>query len=105
MIKEYENTLRTNIGLVLGYEDSTDYGLTPYRIEKWKERREAEKLKIEEIQIESRLIFYTDIYDLGTIGHRFWEKFKPVFHDKKRFEVFFKEVEDYKCCFALIILN
>jgi hypothetical protein len=43
MIKEYENTLRTIILLVIGDRDDASFGVTSERITKWIEKREIEK--------------------------------------------------------------
>ena len=96
MINEYENSLRTIIILVLGDKDDASFGVTSERIDSWKEKRETEKRTQRNIQIESRLIYYSDFFDLHTIVHKNWEKFKPILIDKKRFEAFHSEIEKYR---------
>lgn len=96
MFNEYENTLRTIIILVLGDKDDATFGVTPDRILIWREKRETENKKKKDIQIENRLIYYSDFYDLQTILNKNWEKFKPILIDKKRFEVFNSEIENYR---------
>ncbi|PLX05309.1 MAG: hypothetical protein C0594_07865 [Marinilabiliales bacterium] len=93
MIFEYENTLRRIIFHLLGSSDETDYKVSPDRIEKWKEKRETETKKQKGILAENRLLYFSDFYDLNTIINKNWELFKPLLHDKKRFEIFFSEVE------------
>lgn len=46
--------------------------------------------------LEDRLIYYSDFYDLGGIILKRWELFKPILHNKKRFDVFFSEVERFR---------
>jgi hypothetical protein len=96
MINEYENTLRTVIILILGDTDDSEFGVTPERIEVWKQKREIEKKNNSNIQIENRLIYYSDFFDLKVIIHKNWERFRPILNDKKRFEVFNSEVENMR---------
>jgi len=96
MINEYENTLRTIIITFLGSEDSVDYKVSSDRIEKWKEKREIESKKNNGLNFETRILYYADFYDLKTIVIKYWELFIKVFHDKKRFEVFFSELENFR---------
>ena len=91
MTNEYENILRKIISIVLGINDDTDFGVTQDRIEKWKEKREIEYKKYDGIIIENRIIYYSDFYDLETIVSKKWEKLKPIFLDKKKFEDFTKK--------------
>ncbi len=93
MIIEYENTLRQLIIKLIGENDDSAYNVTTERVDTWKEKREIEKKKHKGILIENRLIFYSDFYDLKPIINKNWELFKPILIDKKRFEVFFDEVE------------
>lgn len=96
MISEYENTLRALIIHFIGATDSADYKISDDRIAKWKERREVEFKKSKGVSCEARILYYSDFYDLKTIVAKSWEKFHPVLHDKKRFEVFFDELENYR---------
>lgn len=96
MINEYENTLRTIIIHFLGSSDSTNYKVSSDRIEKWKEKREIENKKNKGLNFETRIIYYSDFYDLKTIVLKDWDLFLKIFHDKKRFEVFFSELENYR---------
>lgn len=96
MIQDYENSLRYIISHILGDADTTDFKVSPDRIEKWKEKREIEKKKYKGALDENRIIYYSDFYDLGTIVSKNWDKFKDVFHDKKRFEVLFHEIETFR---------
>jgi hypothetical protein len=95
MINEYENLLRTII-LEFLKEDVLSYKISEERIAKWIEKREIETKKNKGITFENRLIYYSDFYDLKTIIFKNWELFLPVFLNRKRFEVFFDEVEGYR---------
>ncbi|WP_442846433.1 hypothetical protein [Leeuwenhoekiella sp. H156] len=96
MTNEYENTLRRLILNVIGTDDNTDYKVAPERIEKWKEKRTIEEKKNNGVLFENRIIYYSDFYDLKTIIDKNWEKFLPILNDKKRFLVFFNEVEQFR---------
>ena len=96
MIQEYENLLRTIISNVLGSADETDFKVTAERIDKWKDKREIEKKKFDGILTETRILYYSDFYDLNVIISKNREIFKAIFDDKKRFEIFFNEIEAYR---------
>jgi hypothetical protein len=96
MTNEYENTLRRIITSMLGSDDSTKFGVTTERIEKWKEKREIETKKYKGLIGENRIIYFSDFYDLKNIILKNWNIFEPIFIKKKRFEVFFDEVEKYR---------
>lgn len=94
MINEYENLLRDIIIKQLGFDPIT-YKTTPERIKIWNEKKDiVSKRKIG--LPEDRIIYYSDFYDLKTIITKNWETFLPIFLDKKRFEIFFDEVEKYR---------
>jgi hypothetical protein len=95
-INEFENTLRRIIIKIIGEADDAQYSVSEVRISNWKEKREIELKKNKGVQFENRLIFYSDFYDLKTIISKNWELFKPIFYDKKRFDVFFTEIEKYR---------
>lgn len=92
----YENVLRQLVIHLIGDEDSAQYKVSIDRVEKWKEKREIETKKHKGIQSENRLIFFSDFYDLKTIVSKNWKIFLPVLLDKKRFEIFFDEVEKFR---------
>ncbi len=96
MTEEYENVLRQLIIQLIGDEDSAAYGISEDRVAKWKEKREIELKKHKGIQAENRLLYYSDFYDLKTIIFKNWELFLPILANKKRFEVFFDEVEKFR---------
>jgi len=96
MINEYENTLRTIISEIIGSADSSSFNVSKDRIDKWKEKREIETKKYKGINIETRLIYYSDFYDLKNIISKNWEKFKVFFDEKKKFEVYFDQMETFR---------
>lgn len=98
MINEYENTLRRLIINILGGEDKdvVKYKVTDNRVSQWIEKRNIEQKKNNGILFENRILFYSDFYDLETIIDKNWESFFPVLNEKKRWSVFFKEVEKYR---------
>ena len=95
MTIEFENTLRKLILHTLK-EDYNNYKVSDQRIENWKEKQKIEKKKYKGVLMEKRLIFYSDFYDLKSIISKNWENFKPILDDKKRFEIFFAEVEKFR---------
>ncbi|MFN0730154.1 hypothetical protein [Polaribacter gochangensis] len=95
MIIEYENTLRKLIIYLFG-KDGESYKISAERLEKWKEKKEIQNKKNNGVLLEKRLIFYSDFYDLKTIINKNWLLFLPFLKNKKRFEIFFKEVENYR---------
>lgn len=95
MTIEFENTLRKLILQILK-EDLTLYKVTEERIENWKQKQETENKKYKGILLEKRLLYYSDFYDLKNIILKNWESFKPVLDDKKRFEIFFTEIEKFR---------
>ena len=96
MINEYENTLRRLIINIIGSEDSSIYKVPLERVEKWKEKREIEIKKNKGVVYEKRLLYYSDFYDLKTIVDKNWVLFLPILHNKKRFEAFYCELENYR---------
>lgn len=94
MINEYENLLRNIILNFLG-ENADSYKISSDRIGKWKEKKEEDDKRSRGIK-EIRLVYYSDFYDLGTIIDKNWEIFSPLLEDKKRFNIFFKEVSNYR---------
>ena len=96
MVNEYENTLRRLIISIIGSADSSDYKVSSERIEKWKEKRDIEIKKNKGLTFENRLLYYSDFYDLKTIIDKNWSLFLPILNNKKRFDIFFEELENYR---------
>lgn len=95
MINEFENLLRTLIIELLS-DNISDYNISEERTKKWNEKKEIEIKKNNGLCYENRLIFYSDFYDLKTIISKNWAKFLPVLQNKKRFDIFFDEIEGYR---------
>jgi hypothetical protein len=96
MIKQYENTLRKLIIDVLGDADESDYKVPKNISNKWFQKRTAEQDKNNGFLFEKRVVFYADFEHLGLVIDENWQKFAPILGDKKRFLVFFSEVEQFK---------
>lgn len=96
MIRQYENTLRKLIIDVLGDADESDYKIPKNISNKWFKKRTTEQDKNDGFLFEKRIIFYADFEHLGLIIDENWQKFAPILDDKKRFLVFFNEVEQFK---------
>lgn len=93
MIQQYENALRDIISLILGDADNTDFKVPPERLEKWKSVRDKEKKQNKGILVENRILYYSDLFDLGTIISQNWDKFEVVFKEKDRFLAHFNEIK------------
>jgi len=96
MIKQYENTLRKLIIDVLGDADESDYKIPKNISNKWFQKRTVEQDKNDGFLFEKRIIFYADFEHLGLVIDENWQKFASILGDKKRFLVFFNEVEHFK---------
>ena len=96
MIKQYENTLKQLIIDVLGDDDKSDYNISKEIIEKWFAKRTNSKNNNDGFLFEKRIIFYADFEDLALIIEQNWKAFLPILFDKKRFQVFFKEVNHFR---------
>jgi hypothetical protein len=96
-IRDVENLLRDFIAGTLESSFGSNWiekcGVTPERIEKWKERKEDEEKRQQGGVVEPRIIYYADFYDLGTILKKSWEKFSPALGDWKPIEVYLGELE------------
>jgi hypothetical protein len=100
IIQDYENTLRSLIIQILSNEFGCEYekyfGVTAGRLQAWKDKQEEYKRKMRGVETETRLIYFSDFYDLKKIITSNWVLFKGIFKEKKRFEVFFLEIEKYR---------
>lgn len=97
-LKDTENSLRDFIALVLqkqlGNSWVEECGVSPERLDKWKERRVAEEKRQKSGVIEQRLIYYADFYDLSTILKKHWSgTFSDALGDWKKTEVWLGELE------------
>jgi hypothetical protein len=71
-------------------------GVTPERLQRWKERRDIERKSLSTGTLENRLIYFADFTDLQTIITKNWDDFKLIFGEKKEFEVFLSTLEDFR---------
>lgn len=99
-LRDIENFLRTNIQFILKdkYGDSWEehLGVTEDRIKKWNERKEEERNRLNGRVLESRLLFYSDFYDLKEIMLKNWELFKSIFKNKKDLEYQLAMLESFR---------
>jgi hypothetical protein len=59
-------------------------GVSPDKIEKWRERKIVEAKRQETGVVDERLLYYADFYDLKTILKKHWsEVFSPALGDWK----------------------
>ncbi len=97
-IKEAENSLRDFIASVLRKRFGSDWidncGVSPSRIEQWRERRATEAKRQRTGVVEDRLLYYADFYDLGTILKKHWsgEFADALGGNWKTMEVFLEEL-------------
>lgn len=96
-LHDAENSLRDFIALVLSgrrIDWVESCGVSPERIEKWKERKLTERSRLKTGVSEERLIYYADFYDLKTILKSNWSgEFSEALGDWKTFEVYLGELE------------
>jgi len=96
-LRDAENALRDFVVLLLS-KDSADWiarcGVSPDRIEKWKERKATEIKRQEAGVVEERLIYFADFYDLKSILKKNWSgDFSAALGDWRTFEVYLGELE------------
>lgn len=96
MTGEYENTLRKLIISLIGDSDNANYKVSANRLEIWKNKREIERKRFKGVLKENRIIYYSDFHDLETIIDKNWNMFEKILGKKKRFQVFFKEMEKFR---------
>jgi Swt1-like HEPN len=97
-LSDTENALRDFIGGVLsrslGPEWVDKCGVSPERVEVWRERKRVEGARQEAGVVEERLIYYADFYDLKTILKKHWSgEFSDALGDWKTMEVWLAELE------------
>ena len=100
-LKLLENSVRDVIALVLSKKFGADWinslRITSERIQKWRERKEAEETRLRGVPLETRLIYYADFYDLSNIIDKHWDDdLRDVFQDKKNTMFFLKEAEKFR---------
>jgi len=100
-LKDVENSLRDFISILMQELNGNDWinfsGISENRISQWNERREIEIKKQKFGTAETRLLYFSDFYDLITIIDKNWnEKFKAAFGDKAEMMTFLKILDDYR---------
>lgn len=99
-LRDIENVLRTNILFILKdkYGNSWEEHLkvSENRIKKWEERKEEERNRLNGKVLESRLLFYSDFYDLKEIMLKNWEIFRSIFKNKKELEYQLEMLESFR---------
>jgi hypothetical protein len=67
------------------------------RIEQWRARREEEPKRRPGGEVEKRLLYYAEFYDLINIIGKNWDVgFKDSFKDKRRFEVYVDRISAFR---------
>jgi hypothetical protein len=97
-LKLLENSMRDAIRLVLERKFGSNWEVhlkvTENRIAQWKARLEAEEKRLAGRALDSRLLYYSDFYDLKEIVKKHWDDgFKDVFSDLRMVEVFMEQME------------
>ena len=100
-LKDAENALRDFIALMLSSKHGLNWidscGVTSERLKKWEERRQVEEKRQKGGNVDERLIYYADFYDLATILEKHWSAtFADVFGDLKSFKVLWAELEKFR---------
>lgn len=89
-----ENALRLIVRTVLG--DSWTSQLDEAKLAKLAIKKGEDSTRRDGAVIADDLLAYTELYQLTSFVISDWEKFKPVFDDKKRTEVYFGILEDFR---------
>ncbi len=89
-INSIEASLRVIIYEILadGWSEGTTIDL-----ERLEEKRKSEAASRKGSIVDQSLLVYTEFYQLKEIVLKKWEKFKPIFGDKKRFESYYDRAE------------
>jgi SAV2148-like HEPN len=92
-INSLEASLRGLIQDVLGDKWMDNAGVSTEILE---QRRTEEAARRKGAAVEQNLLAYTHIYELRKIMEKNWEKFKPVFDERKRLDVYMDRIEDFR---------
>ncbi len=100
-LKDAENSLRDFISSVLEKELGASWidrcGVTPDRIEQWRNRKATEERRQRFGVAEERLIYYADFYDLKAILKKCWPgELSVALGDWKTMEIFLSELEKFR---------
>jgi hypothetical protein len=88
-----EANLRELVRLVLGEGWIAASGLEFAKLE---ERRAEEQRRRDGASVPVDLLEYMHLYELRKIINAEWAKFKPIFDDRKRFDVYLDRLEDFR---------
>ena len=99
-IRIVEVDLRDLIESVLRGKHGDDWlekaGLDEERVRGLTERREEERKSRSPAGVDERLIAYSHLYELRSVIHKNWDLFKPIFGEKKLFDVYLDRLEDFR---------
>jgi hypothetical protein len=99
-LRATENVLRNLIASVLVEKLGGDWiektGVSQDRYDGWITKREAENKKLATGNLETRLLYFADFFDLKTIIVKNWDHFSAVFGERKEFEIFLSNLEDFR---------
>jgi hypothetical protein len=97
VLKDTENAVRDFIAFILsekfGPEWEENCGVSSDRINRWKERKESERIRQESGAPDERLIYYADFYDLKTILKKNWDLFSKALGHLTTTDVWLTELE------------
>jgi hypothetical protein len=100
-INVLENSLRDLVERLLRRVHGDSWfehiGVSDERIEAWRDRREEEPKRRPGGEVEQRLLYYAEFYDLNNIIGKNWDAgFKDCFKDKKRFDVYIDRLSAFR---------
>ncbi|WP_028891101.1 hypothetical protein [Tenacibaculum sp. 47A_GOM-205m] len=100
-LKDAENVLRdfllSQLTSRYGQNWLESIGVSEDRIVKWKERKSEEAKSFSSGNIDERILYYADFYDLETIIHKNWDsEMKEALGDKKEILLFLKLLGKYR---------
>jgi hypothetical protein len=90
-LTDVENSLRDFISLQLSAKIGANWiekcGIPEERLIKWNERKTTEQKRQQAGSADTRLIYYSDFYDLKIILSKNWDSFSDALGDLKTFQV------------------
>ncbi len=100
-LKVFENAIRDLLIFVLGNKFGSNWenrlSISTDRVSKWRIRQEDESKRLRGFNLDSRLIYYSDFYDLKSVIDKHWDDgFKDVFKEKKEILVFLETLEKFR---------
>lgn len=99
-LTDTENALRDFIAAQLSAKLGKDWvnkcDVSEDRIKTWRERQITEQKRQRSGSSDTRLIYYSDFYDLRTILKKHWSLFADALGDWKTMEVFLSELESLR---------